>query len=170
MAAILNRIALSEIFGYDPGADLEFHLKSGVVNCGPLTISAYKKLAEEVDKIQEGLASITEGWRSNSIRLYGPMFLCRDKCYFFPTTSWIGQDVKDWFEHIGFTPVSPAAEFDDQLSGRLLLESDALKVFTEDDWTLLLEKYSAYCKRLKAHWPELEVKKLRKIHKKTELY
>ena len=165
----LRRYELVEIFGYGPGSDLIIHW-SGVFMCESLTISAYKKLAEEVDKVQEGLSSITEVWRSNSIRYFGPMLLCRDKCYFFPTTSWTGQDVKDWFEHIGFTPKSPAVEFDSQLSGRLILESDALKVFTEDDWTLLLEKYSAYCIRLKAHWPELRVKKLRKIHKKTELY
>ena len=57
---ILTSTEFIEIFLFDPGADLEFHRRSGVVNCGPLTISAYKKLAEEVDKVQESLASITE--------------------------------------------------------------------------------------------------------------
>ena len=87
-----------------------------------------------------------------------------DKCYFFPTTSWTGQDVKDWFTLIGLAFDSPDA--DNQLSGRLLLYSDALKVFTEENWSLLLKRYLAYCLRLQTECPELNIKELRKFYKK----
>ena len=168
MASKVSRSRLSKIFEHDPGVDLEFY-DSDVLNCGPLTISDYEKLAEKVNEAKESIGSITDEGRIDGINFYSQILLLRNKCYFFPTTSWTGQDVKDWFEHIGFTPVSPSAEFENQLSGRLLLYSDALKVFTEDDWTLLLSKYSAYCQKLQTECPDLRVKELRKIYKVTKL-
>ena len=161
MAAILNRTRFSKIFGCDPGADIDVDLESYVVDCGPLTISAFTQLKEKVAEAQK-----TDIGRLNGYKMYAPFFGDEGKPYFFPDVSWTSEDVIEWFEHIQYTPVSPSAEFDNQLSGRLILYLDALKVFTEDDWNLLLKKYSAYCQRLQTECPDLSVKELRKIYKK----
>ena len=163
---------LFKIYEYDlRGFKLLIDVGSNVGSCSSsLTIASYKEFVRKVVEAQESLESITDEWRKKAIRRISPMIPDLDMCYFFPAGWWDAQDVLDWFTLIDFTPVSPAADFSNKLTAHLILQSNALDLFTEDDWTLLREKYSAYCKKLKAHWPELKVKKLRKIHKKTELY
>ena len=162
MASIVSRSRLSKTFEHDPGVDLEYY-DSDVINCGPLTISDYGNLERRVNEAKESIERITDEERINGIKFYSQILLLRNKCYFFPATSWTGQDVKDWFALIGFAAVDPAPEFDNQLSGELLLNLNASKLFTEGNWTLLEKKYEAYCEglKLKAECPQLLIKKLR---------
>ena len=139
MAAILNRIRFSEIFGFDPGADIDVDLESYVVDCGPLTISAFTQLKEKVAEAQK-----TDIGRLNGYKMFAPFFGDEGKPYFFPDVSWTSEDVIEWFTLIDFTFDADLS----QLSGQLLLNSDATKLFTEADWDRLLRKYSEYYRKL----------------------
>ena len=136
---------------------------SGVVNCWPLTISDYEKLLENIARAKSTLDSITDEMRKSDVEHYSRKFSGVDKCYFFPDISWTAKDILDWFKHIQFTPASPTIDFESQLSAQLILHWNALKLFTKDDWSLLLERYLTYCQKLKTYCPKLTVRSLRTL-------
>ena len=145
------------------------HIDLDVASCYPAAFHNYTVLLEKISEAVCGLKICTSERNITFDSTLFPIFPDMRNCYFFPDLSWTSQDVLVWFALLGFTPASPAAGFCNKLSGQLLLCLDALTILTEDDWTLPLQKYSAYCKWLQVYWPGLIVKELRKIQKKAEL-
>ena len=117
------------------------------IDCVDITIQEYRDLCDIV--LNEFGKENTED-RISELYEFKSFFnkALLSNCHFTPSSSWTKQDVLDWFELIGFTPQVLSKKYDSLLCGKAILHGNPLRLFSEEDWNDLVDKYREYTRRL----------------------
>ena len=121
--------------------------KDSSINCVDITIQEYRDLCDIVINEYSKQNTLERTIELSTFLVLFHMSLIRN-CHFTPSSSWTKQDVLDWFELIGFTPQVLSKKFESLLCGKAILHGNPLRLFSEEDWNDLVDKYREYTRRL----------------------